>query len=65
MTKALNVSPKAYKKMSTQGIKHVKTHYNFENFEKQWVDKIDQVIEEHGSWEDRKLYSKWTIKEVA
>ncbi|MAH44335.1 hypothetical protein CMI37_00805 [Candidatus Pacearchaeota archaeon] len=65
LTKALNVSPKAYKKMSTQGIKHVKTYYNFENFEKQWVDKIDQVIEEHGSWEDRKLYSKWTIKEVA
>ena len=65
MTKALNTSPKAYKKMSQQGRKHVLDNYNFENYEKSWVSAFDGIIEKHGSWENRKIYKRWHFKEVA
>ena len=51
--------------MSTSGLAHVKENYSFNNFEKKWVNKIDEVVEKYGSWETRKNYSKWTLKEVA
>ena len=62
---SLKASPKAYKKMSEAGIKHVRENYNFDTFEKQWIDLIDKVVKEKGSWETRKEYSTWSIKEVA
>jgi glycosyltransferase involved in cell wall biosynthesis len=65
MTKALKNSKKSYDKMSKGGINHVKENYNFEIFEKQWIDFMDGVIETHGSWETRKNYSRWTLKEIA
>ena len=65
LTKALKLTKTKYKKMSEGGIKHVKQNYNFENFEKQWVDFMDKTIEHHGSWETRKNYNRWTLKEIA
>ena len=65
MNKALKNSKKSYQKMSAAGIKHVKENYNFENFEKQWVEFIDKTVEHHGSWENRKNYNRWTLKEIA
>tara|TARA_Y100000592_G_scaffold47176_1_gene74941 strand:+ start:4512 stop:5840 length:1329 start_codon:yes stop_codon:yes gene_type:complete len=65
LNKALKNSKKSYQKMSDGGIRHVKESYNFENFEKQWVDFIDKTIEHHGSWETRRNYSRWTLKEIA
>jgi glycosyltransferase involved in cell wall biosynthesis len=65
LTKALKASPKAYKKMSDAGLQHVKENYNFEDYEKRWIDLIDKTIEEMGSWNTRQGYAKWTIKEVA
>ncbi len=46
-------------------MKHVQENYNFETFEKQWIDFIDEAIEYHGSWETRKNYARWTLKEIA
>ena len=65
LKKALNLSPKAYKKMSLQGREHVRKNYNFEDFEKQWIKKIDEVVEKHGSWETRRGYKRWHLLEVA
>ena len=65
LSKALNCTKKSYEKMSTSGLAHVKENYSFNNFEKKWVNKIDEVVEKYGSWETRKNYSKWTLKEVA
>jgi len=62
---ALGLSSKAYKKMSTQGRSHVTKNYNFENYEKSWVNLMDGVIENHGSWEDRRNYKRWHLLEVA
>jgi len=65
MKKAITTSSKNYKKMSTEGIKHVKENYNFDDYEKNWVKLMDQIVEEHGSWENRKGYKTWRLMEVA
>jgi len=65
LDKALQISNKAYKKMSVKGREHVRDNYNFEIFEKRWVEYMDQIIEKHGSWNNRKLYNRWHLMEVA
>ena len=65
LTKALNVSDKAYKKMSIQGREHVLQNYSFEGYTTKWVRLIDDMVEHHGSWETRKNYQKWQLMEVA
>jgi glycosyltransferase involved in cell wall biosynthesis len=65
LKKALELSPKAYKKMSLQGREHVRNNYNFLNFEKQWTTLMDNIVENHGSWGERKNYKRWHLLEVA
>ena len=65
LTKAINLSPSKYKKMSLQGREHVRNNYYFEDYEKKWVDLMDQFIEKHGSWETRKGYQRYHLVEVA
>ena len=65
MNKALRQSKAKYKKMSESGIKHVKENFSFEKYEKQWVNFMDKVVAESGSWETRKNYKRWHLMEVA
>lgn len=65
MKKALNWSPKAYKKMSRQGIRHIRENYNFEDYENRWISLMDEVVEKHGSWDTRVGYKRWHLLEVA
>ena len=65
LKKALNVSSKAYKKMSEAGIKHVEENYNFDDFERNWVKTMDEIMQKHGSWQTRKNHTRWRLKEVA
>jgi glycosyltransferase involved in cell wall biosynthesis len=65
LKKALNVSKKAYNKMSANGIKHVKNNYNFKKYQQGWVDIMDSIVEKHGSWETRSGYKRWHLLEVA
>tara|TARA_R100000808_G_C2150885_1_gene159777 strand:- start:3028 stop:4308 length:1281 start_codon:yes stop_codon:yes gene_type:complete len=65
LTKAINISDSRYKKMSQQGIAHVKENYSFDKYEKGWVDLIDSIIEKHGSWGTRNNYKRWHLMEVA
>ena len=65
MKKALNLSKSKYKKMSDSCLEHVNKNYNFENYEKNWVELMDSIIEKHGSWENRKIYKRWHLMEVA
>ena len=65
MNKALKCSKKAYNNMSELGMQHIETNYNFEDFEKAWVTKIDEIMEENGSWDTRKNYARWELKEIA
>jgi len=62
---AMSLSKKAYKKMSLQGVQHVRNNYNFEKYEQGWVDIMDEVVASYGSWETRQGYNRWHIREVA
>ena len=65
LKKALNISDKAYKKMSIQGREHVKKNYNFKTYKNRWVEIMDDLTERHGSWNSRELYDRWQLMEVA
>ena len=65
LNKALRASKKAYQKMSVQGREHVRNNYNFDTFEKRWVELMDDIMERHGSWDTRTGYERWHLMEVA
>tara|TARA_R100000808_G_C2136227_1_gene144564 strand:+ start:158 stop:1441 length:1284 start_codon:yes stop_codon:yes gene_type:complete len=65
MKMALRVNDKKYKEMSRRGIKHIKENYSFEKFQSNWVELMDEIVAKHGSWDTRKLYKRWHLKEVA
>ena len=64
MQKMVEMSKKDREALGKAGREHVLKNYNFETFEKTWVDFIDNVMKENGSWGDRKNYSCWTLKEL-
>ena len=50
---------KQRRKLGAAGIKHIEKNYSFETFEKSWVEFIDEILEENGSWSSRKNYKSW------
>jgi len=65
MKKALSLTAPKYKKMCEMALGHVNKNYNFETFEKTWVKTMDELIEKHGSWDDRINHKRWYLMEVA
>ena len=51
--------------MSIQGRQHVQKNYGFENYKKQWIEIMDEIVEKYGSWETRTDYTRWHLWEVA
>jgi len=51
--------------MSIGGLKHVEDNYGFKTFEKKWINLMDEIVEKHGSWNNRKNYKRWHLLEVA
>lgn len=64
LKKAIKLTKPKYQKMSENGLAHVDKNYNFETFEKSWVELMDNIVEKHGSWETRKNYKRWNLLEV-
>ena len=60
-----SMSKKKREEWGLAGRNHVMENYNFENFNKLWVDVMTKIYEEEGSWETRKHSQRWTIKEIA
>ena len=54
----------ARKELGRKGRSHVLKNYNFENFNKTWVDVMTDIHERCGSWETRKGYKPWQIVEL-
>ena len=65
LLKLYNMPKEERKKLGMKGRQHVLKNYNFNTFEKQWVDVIDDINKRHGSWETRKNYKRWHLLEVA
>ena len=53
------------REMGLKGRAHVMKNYNFDTFNKQWVDIMTEIYENHGSWENRKNYNGIRFMEVA
>jgi glycosyltransferase involved in cell wall biosynthesis len=51
--------------LGMNGREHVMENYNFETFNKQWVDIMTEIHEEEGSWETRTNYNGIRFLEVA
>jgi hypothetical protein len=59
------MTPEERKELGLKGREHVMKNYNFETFNKQWVDIMTKLHEDEGSWETRKNYNGITFLEVA
>ena len=51
--------------LGLKGAEHVRNNYNFETFNKRWVNLMLKVYNEEGSWETRKEHNRVVFKEVA
>lgn len=60
----MSMSVEKRKKMGEKGRKHVTTNYGFDSFNKKWVEVMDEVIENCGSWDSRKNHERWSLQEV-
>jgi len=59
------MTPEERSALGKAGRKHVEKNYNFEDFNKRWVEVADNIIEKHGSWGNRRGYDRWELKEIA
>ena len=64
LTKMYNLTPSERKLLGIKGRQHVAVNYGFEKFNKTWVKLVDSIIEKYGSWETRKGYQSWDLKEI-
>jgi glycosyltransferase involved in cell wall biosynthesis len=60
-----NLSEEERKNMGRMGREHVEKNYNFEEFEKRWVDLMLDLHKNCGSWGSRKNYQSWKLTEIA
>ncbi len=61
MEKMYNMGAEERKKLGAAGREHVMKNYNFENFNKEWIQTMLNLHEENGSWENRKNYTGWEL----
>ena len=64
LLKIYNMSKEEREELGRLGRQHVEKNYNFKTFNQSWVDVIEHVIEEHGSWETRKNYKPYKLVEI-
>jgi len=64
LEKMYKISKKERKEMGKKGREHILKNYNNEKLIKKWDELMTKVYEEKGSWENRKGYQRWSIKEV-
>ena len=50
--------------MGMKGRQHILDNYNFVNFQRAWINLMDDVTE-NGSWETRQGYNGIRFKEIA
>jgi len=62
--KIYNMTNKERDALGAKGREHVMKNYNFPNFRNNWVELMDKVYEEHGSWDQRKKYKNWRLFEL-
>ena len=59
-----NKTPEERKELGLKALENVNSRFSFKQYEQRWVTAIDKVIEENGSWDTRKNYSRWEMREI-
>jgi glycosyltransferase involved in cell wall biosynthesis len=49
--------------LGTKAVKYVEENYSFKQFKDSWYNLFKEIVEEHGSWPNRK-YSRWELKKL-
>ena len=62
--KIYSLSNEQRREIGMLGRGHVEKNYNFDNFNKTWVNLMDSVYENKGSWDNRKTYNGIRFLEV-
>ena len=65
LTKIYKMGKEGRKQAGILGREHVEQNYNFYDLQQKWVDVIDKIVKEKGSWASRQGYSNIKFKEVA
>ena len=65
LEKMYNMGEEKREALGALGMAHVRENYNFQDFQKRWLELIDDVVNRLGSWETRKGYKAWELREVA
>ena len=63
MVKMHNMTKEEREEMGKKARSFVLKKYDLEHFAKAWEQTMDKFIEDHGSWQERKNYNHWTLKE--
>jgi glycosyltransferase involved in cell wall biosynthesis len=63
LLKMHNMTREERKEMGKKAREYVLKKYDLNKFAKSWEEVMDKFIEKHGSWETRKNYIRWTVKE--
>lgn len=59
-----NMPVEERERLGMLGMKHVRDNYNYDDFQKNWLNLIEDITERFGSWDTRKGYKAWQLKEV-
>lgn len=63
LIKIHNMPEQEREEIGKKAREYVLQKYNLEKFAESWEKIMDDFIEKHGSWDTRKNYSHWTVKE--
>jgi len=59
------MSPDDREELGRLGMKHIDKNYNFENMRNKWVEIMENVYKENGSWDTRKNHkNRWEFLEI-
>jgi len=62
--KIYNMPKQDRKALGLKGHKHITTKFNFDKFNERWVQLMLEVHDRFGSWETRKNYKRFDLKEI-
>jgi glycosyltransferase involved in cell wall biosynthesis len=52
------------REMGQAGAEHIVENYNFQKNSEKWIEFIENIHDECGSWENRKKYKNWELREI-
>ena len=64
LRKMYNMSKEERDQIGELGIKHIQKNYDYKHFEEKWLNLIKDIENRLGSWENRKGYKSWELKEA-